>query len=151
MRGIAIGKHFPICKLFPKWSGAITDFPKYTFLIGVVVHFGEKPDTLLEKPTRFVVLNNNYYIRFAPTIDDTSGQIWDAENNRQFHGNIIGKLPKGAKGFARGKKTDSSGREWWYVEIDEEHFPIGYAFVKKDEKIPTKVAGCIISRFVSEF
>jgi hypothetical protein len=115
------------------------------------IHFGEKPDTLLEKPTRFVVLNNNYNIRFAPIIDDTSGQIWDDERNRQFHGNIIGKLSKGAKGHALGKKTDSSGREWWYVEIDEEYFPVGFAFTKENEKYPTKVIGWISSRFVTEF
>lgn len=115
------------------------------------IHFGENPDTLLEKPTRFIVLNNNYNIRFAPIIDDTSFQIWDDERTLKFHGNIIGKLPKGARGYALGKKRDSSSREWWYVEIDEEYFPIGYAFTKENEKFPTKVTGWISSRFVTEF
>lgn len=129
------------------------DAPEFVQIYqGATIKDGERPDTLLQKPVRFVVLSDNYNIRFAPIIDDTSGQIWDDDANRAFHGNVIGKLPKGAKGFAYGKRTDHTGREWWYVEMDEVYFPFGYAFTKRDErfKVPTKVWGWISSRYVEK-
>jgi hypothetical protein len=125
------------------------NFPSFVKMYqGMSIYQEEKPDTLLDKPLRFEVLNDHYNIRSIPAVDDTSEQIWTAENDLPFVGNVIGKLPKGARGTAIAKKTDATGREWWYVEMDEEFFPLGLAFTKRDEDYPTKVIGWVSSRFV---
>lgn len=106
------------------------------------------PDTVLEKPFRFEVLNDKYNIRFAPAVDDTSEQIWTSDTKDGVHGNVIGRLSKGARGTVLNKKTDASGREWWFVEVDEEFYPAGNVFLKEEQSdFPTKVIGWISSRF----
>lgn len=108
----------------------------------------EKPDTVWENPICFEVLNDAYNIRSFPKVDDLSSQPWtEGRPESPDHGNIIGKLSKGATGTALAKKTDSSGREWWYVEMDEEFYPLGYAY-SREMDYPTKVIGWISSRFV---
>jgi hypothetical protein len=117
---------------------------------GTGIGRSELPDTLLERPIRFEVLNDNYKIRSFPDVDDVSRQPWD-DGIHPSHGNWIGKLSKGARGTAFGKKTDKLGREWWYVEIDEEFYPSGDVLLKEEEnEFPTKVIGWISSRFVKE-
>ena len=107
-----------------------------------------RPDSLFDKPTRFEVLNNNYKIRSAPVIDDTGQFHWNKnQESEKGQGNSIGKLPKGTTGTALGKKTDATGREWWYVEIDETYqFDRDMLYVQN--KFPTRVIGWISSRFI---
>jgi hypothetical protein len=105
------------------------------------------PDSLWANPVRFEVLNDGYKLRFRPTVDDSSRQEWCDEP--PYTGNLIGKLSKGARGTAFARKTDATGREWWYVEMDEEFYPAGQALRKTENiEFPTKAAGWLSSRFV---
>jgi len=107
------------------------------------------PDTLFEKAFRFEVINPAYNIRLAPVVDDASEQEWDVDGQPK-HGNIIATLAQGATGTALAKKIDATGREWWFVEIDEEYYPASsYAFFNATHlEFPTKISGWISSRFV---
>ncbi len=106
------------------------------------------PDTLTQRPVRFEVLNDSYKLRSAPVIDDSSEQEWNA-GRKPFVGNLIGKLAKGSRGWAFARVTDANGREWWYVEMDEEAYPAGLCLGKvEDNAFPTKAIGWVSSRFV---
>jgi hypothetical protein len=123
--------------------------PKFTQVYqGCYVNMTVFPVDTLQSPIRFEVLNDRYNIRYAPVIDDTSEQEY-SDANHPSPGNIIGQLSKGATGTAFAKKTDATGREWWFVEIDEEYYPPSLVFPDAAQnEYPTKVAGWISSRFV---
>lgn len=126
--------------------------PKFTQIFqGCYLKETSFPDTLFEKPLRFEVLNPDYNIRLKPVVDDTTRQEWDATDD-PLHGNKIATLVKGASGTALAKKIDGTGREWWFVEIDEEYYPTsGYGLPGAGYwEFPTKVTGWISSRFVKK-
>jgi hypothetical protein len=108
---------------------------------------GKRPDSLFDSPIRFEVLNDKYKIRFAAVINDTDPYPWSFDEKPPRYGNTIGLLKKGATGTALGKKTDATGREWWYVEMDEEYRPEKNIFYI-DNAFPTRVIGWVSSRFV---
>ncbi|MFL5740417.1 MAG: hypothetical protein ACJ75B_09390 [Flavisolibacter sp.] len=114
---------------------------------GLSIKDGMIPDTLLEKPFRFEVLNDGYKIRSAPTIDDSSAQSWDNDQTMKGNGNSIGRLIKGATGTALAKRRDNTGREWLFVQIDEPYLPRN-DIIYVDNKFPTKLMGWISSRFI---
>lgn len=128
-----------------------TDAPTYKQIyqsIGINSFDAVRPDSLFDKPIRFEVLNNNYKIRSAPLIDDTGMFHWNKnQESEKGEGNSIGKLPKGTTGAALGKKTDATGREWWYVEIDETYM-FDHEMLYVQNKFPTRVIGWVSSRFV---
>lgn len=110
----------------------------------------KRPDSLFEKPIRFEVLNENYNIRITPKIDESYIGPWNQgveDEKKLIKSNSIGRLPKGMIGTALGKKTDATGREWWYVEVDEQYKPDTAVFYLEN-KFPTRVIGWISSRFV---
>jgi hypothetical protein len=114
----------------------------------IVVYEAILPDSILETPLEFEVLNHAYNIRNAPQKDDSSFQHWNNDGgSRTFNGNIIGKLVKGARGMALAKTVDNSGREWLYVEVDEEYL-LANDIIYHENKFPTKLKGWISSRFV---
>jgi hypothetical protein len=115
---------------------------------GLSIYKGVSPDSLYDKPFRFEVLNEGYKIRSAPKIDDTSVQPWDNDQAKETgSGNSIGKLAKGATGTAIAKKTDTTGREWLFVQIDELYLPKN-DILYVENKFPSKLIGWISSRFI---
>lgn len=116
----------------------------------IVMYEGILPDSILETPLRFEVLNQAYNIRSAPQKDDSSYKHWNNDGDTQtraFNGNIIGKLVKGTRGLALAKTVDDSGREWLYVEIDKEYL-LANDIIRTENKFPTKLKGWISGRFV---
>ncbi|HMH33344.1 MAG TPA: hypothetical protein VK543_09960 [Puia sp.] len=116
----------------------------------IVIYEAILPDSILESPLRFEVLNQAYNIRSAPQKDDSSFQHWNNDGDTQsrtYHGNIIGKLVKGARGMALAKTVDTSGREWLYVEIDKEYL-LANDIIYSENKFPTKLKGWISGCFV---
>ena len=107
-----------------------------------------EPDSLFQQPIRFEVLNDNYNVRCEPKINDTTIFLWQAEQEKiKETGNTIGKLPKGSTGIALGKRTDATGRVWWYAEMDVQYKPEKDVFYVGN-KFPTHVIGWISSRFI---
>jgi hypothetical protein len=114
----------------------------------VSIYQGTIPITLLKNTFRFEILNDGYKIRSAPKIDDKSFQPWDTDQtNDKGSGNSFGKLVKGAKGIAIAKEIDKTGREWIYVEIEEQYLPKN-DIIYIENKFPTKITGWISSRFI---
>lgn len=105
----------------------------------------ELPTNELKEPVRFEIENEIYYLRATPKIDTTN--LW--YEGDEGEGNIIAELKKGDQGRAIGKSTDSTGRVWWFVEIDPEFKPNKSYFYDLEER-PTKVTGWMSSRFVKE-
>jgi hypothetical protein len=118
------------------------------------VYNAPQPANVFDKPFAFEVVNENYNLRAEPVLDDTSVQHWNVtpeeEENNKGKGNIIAKLPAGTKGMAVGKKVDNAGREWWYVEIDEDAALRNNAMYENENKLPAKTIGWISSRFVKK-
>jgi hypothetical protein len=118
---------------------------------GIVIYEAKLPDSILDTPLRFEVLNQAYNIRSAPEKDDTSYQHWNNDGGDvkgiTYTGNIIGKLVKGSRGMALAKAVDASGREWLYVEIDNDYL-LANDVIYIENKFPSKLKGWISSRFV---
>lgn len=109
---------------------------------------GSQPDSLFFKPLRFRVMVDNYKLRHTPKLDDSSAQPWDGDNDSSKPiGNIIATLPKNTFGYALGYKADKSGRQWWYVEIDEQS---SLRNIKLDSEIifPSKLVGWTSSTYL---
>ena len=67
------------------------------------------PKKQFDKPIKFRIDNENYSLRYAPEINDTSASSWN-----DLKGNVIGVIRKNEIGYALGKATDSTGRVWWF-------------------------------------
>jgi hypothetical protein len=122
-----------------------SDIPKFELLNQQkFLHVFELPDKYLDKPIKFSVLNNNYNIRFAPIIDDST----EIDECEQFIGNVIGKVQNSAEGYCLAQKTDSTGRIWWYVAFKPEtKIKSVFKYYSKYEPKEYKL-GWISSRFV---
>ncbi|HWB27402.1 MAG TPA: hypothetical protein VG738_18130 [Chitinophagaceae bacterium] len=124
-------------------------YTSFTLVLQTACAFqGTVPDSMFEKPFAFEVLNDAYNLRSRPVIDNISYEPWWEADTTIGRGNTLAKLPQGAKGIALGKHTDDTGREWWYVEIDENVALLKSVFYGNDNKFPTKKRGWISSRFV---
>jgi hypothetical protein len=80
----------------------------------VAIYQATLPDSILETPLRFEILNQAYNIRSTPQKDDTSLQYWNNvldTGARIVPGNSISKLVKGARGMTLAKAIDNSSRE----------------------------------------
>jgi hypothetical protein len=126
-----------------------TNYPIFAQIYqSVVIYHAPMPDSMLETPIQFEVLNQAYNIRSAPQKDDTSYQHWNNDGgSRIYNGNVVGKIVKGATGMALAKTVDNSGREWLYVEIDKEEL-LANDIIYAENKFPTKLKGWISGRFV---
>jgi hypothetical protein len=113
-----------------------------------------EPDSLFDKPFRFMILNDNYNLRSDPGVDDSTREHWDTDSASQAsgrgHGNLIAVLPENTQGTAVGWKKDDTGRVWWYVEIDAQYKLRKNAFYQNENTFPTKAVGWISSRFVKK-
>lgn len=99
-------------------------------------------------PIRFKVTIDNYKLRHTPRFDDTSYQPWDYDTSKPG-GNVIAHLAKYTQGYATGYKTDKSGRQWWYVEIDERSILNNFKLYGHEE-FPTKIIGWVSSTFLEK-
>ena len=128
------------CKL--QWQGAILE--------GMSA-FERKiePDSFFGNQFQFQTLNEDYALRYQPLISDTAPvEIWEAlPDNRKPRGNIVAVFPKGAIGTAWAHKTDSTGREWWLVEMKPLKYLKFDAYYELDD-FPTHYIGWMSSRFV---
>lgn len=103
----------------------------------------EEPKDKFERPINFEVLNDKYYLRLTPKID-TIDQVF-AEDMQED--NVIAEFKRGARGQAYAEKQDSTGRVWWFVEIDPKHKPTKSFFYDINEK-PTKLKGWMSSNYL---
>lgn len=115
---------------------------------GLSFYNGEMPDSIMaEWAFRVQVMNDGYKIRTAPKLDDTSFQLWDEDESKPGSGNSIARLPKGATALAIAKKTDGTGREWLFIQLDEAYLPKNNIIYVAD-KSPVKLMGWVSGRFV---
>ena len=105
----------------------------------------ELPNKQIEKPKRFVVENDVYYLRATPKIDTVD--LWYGVDRGKD--NIIAEFNRGVKGTAIGESIDETGRVWWYVEMDTDVKPAKSHFYDLEE-VPTKMTGWMSSKFVRE-
>jgi hypothetical protein len=111
----------------------------------IIVTNTEKPTSRLNKPIRFKTLNDSYTLRSSTKIDNLPGSI----NGDPRRGNVVSVYPKNAYGTAWAQKTDSTGRIWWFVEMDpisgqKENIAIDY------NRIPSRTVGWLSSRYVEK-
>lgn len=89
------------------------------------------PKKFLKKPIYFLILNDNYKMRLAPIIDDTT-----VKDNKipemTIIGNTIDTLNKGTKGRAVAAQSDKTGRVWWLVEVDRDYSAYGFFFYEQE-------------------
>jgi len=122
------------------------------------IYESPKPDSLFNSPFRFQVQNDDYTLRSAPAIDDSTVEHWNFDSitmakgikYAKGYGNYIALLPENARGMAVGWKTDDTGRVWWYVEIDAQYALRKNALDYRDKTFPTKSIGWLSSRFVQK-
>ncbi len=107
---------------------------------------GKQPDSLFSNPFKFKVLVDNYKLRHTPRFDDTSYQPWDYDTIKPV-GNVIANLTKNSIGYALGYKTDKSGRQWWFVEMDEKSV---FKNIKlySDFVFPSRLTGWVSSNYL---
>jgi len=115
-------------------------YQSFVFFQGIL------PDSLFSTPIRFKVSVDNYKLRHAPRFDDTSYQPWDSDTSKPV-GNVIANLTKNSFGYALGYKTDKSGRQWWYVEIDEKSV-LKNVQLSGEIGFPSKLIGWLSSNYL---
>ena len=103
------------------------------------------PDNLFKTSKRFTVDQSKYYLRLHPKIDTVD--VW--HDGFPFQDNIIAEYTKGAAGTALGQTIDSTGRIWWYVEMDADADPISSEFYDIENN-PTLLTGWMSSRYLNE-
>jgi hypothetical protein len=104
-----------------------------------------KPKTYFNTAKKFIVKNSPYYLRYEPNInDDELYSPW-----MESIGNRVALYNKGDKGFAFAEKTDSTGRIWWFVEMQEKT-NIQYNIIYESETNKSKYLGWMSSRFLKE-
>lgn len=115
-------------------------------LSGMVVDDDDSqtPDKFFEKPLRFKTINKDYALRFSPEISDELPYGLEEKNNK---GNIISLYPQGAEGIAWGYKKDSTGREWWLVEMAPQK-RLSFTQYWHSYEEPTYQYGWMSSRFL---
>jgi hypothetical protein len=99
------------------------------------------PDSILQKPYRITIAETGARIRTAPVEDDTSFQRWNI-GQKKGSGNSFDRLPKGVKGTAVGYAKDSTGAEWFYIELDAPYRPRTY-IMYLDNKFPSRMIGWV--------
>jgi len=99
-------------------------------------------DGTIIEPTKFKIINDTYFIRDSPKIDN------DTENDRfETKGNSIGEFVKGQKGTAYKSSTDSTGRVWWLME-SEPLDSLQNSYFYNENRVKASFIGWISSRYV---
>jgi hypothetical protein len=104
-----------------------------------------EPKTYFKKTKKFIVENSPYYLRYEPKInDDELYSPW-----MESIGNRVAEYTKGDQGIAFAEKTDSTGRIWWFVEMQEKK-NIQYNIIYESETNKSKYLGWMSSKFLKE-
>jgi len=99
-------------------------------------------DGTIIEPTKFKIINDTYFIRDSPKIDN------ETENERfETKGNSIGEFLKGQKGTAYKSSTDSTGRVWWLME-SEPLDSLQNSYFYNENRVKASFIGWISSRYV---
>ncbi|MBS1525684.1 MAG: hypothetical protein JST19_08550 [Bacteroidetes bacterium] len=123
------------------------DEPEFNLTyVSANIHNATFPKRHFSKPIYFQVINNNYKLRSDPVINDKDSVGYGGDMHL---GNTIGLLTKGTWGRAIGESKDSTGRVWWFVELEPEA-NIKESVFYEDEGTKRKAAkmGWISSRYV---
>ena len=72
-------------------------------------------------PIPFITVNPEYKLRSQPVIDNEYDNLPDGY---LFDGNTCAVYPKGSTGYAISNETDSTGRVWWLVIMENNLPPI---------------------------
>lgn len=91
----------------------------------------------------FRTMNPEYTLRTSPIIDDEPD-----EYDLLIKGNVIAIYPPGSRGYALGKETDETGREWWFVIMENNIEPIQSVIYSKNFK--TRTMGWMSSRYLEK-
>ncbi|MEX2410250.1 MAG: hypothetical protein WD607_02570 [Candidatus Paceibacterota bacterium] len=78
---------------------------KYSSILGTDI-----PAEFFSKPKMFEVINNLYYLRLDPILDNNT-----VYEDLHITGNIIAEYYKGSKGYAVAEREDNTNRIWWFV------------------------------------
>lgn len=105
----------------------------------------EEPEDKFNTPINFEVVNDKYYLRLSPKID-TVDQVFAEDLQAD---NVIAEFQKGTRGQAYAETKDSTGRVWWFVEIEPKYKPVRSFFYDIDEK-PTKLKGWMSSNYLQK-
>jgi len=105
-----------------------------------------RPDGWFDQPVKFRILNSQYALRYTPEITNKTPDIKYLDDDTS-KGNIIALYPAGNRGIAWGYKKDTTGREWWLVEMEPAVFLPYKMYYDYDDKL-THYYGWMSSRFV---
>lgn len=98
------------------------------------------------------MFHSRYFLGFAGPMPKMLRKIteFQLENSYKKNGNQIAQLSKGTRGRALAESTDSTGRIWWFIEIDPNEGLSNSAFGPGDYLLTDKpkIVGWISSRFV---
>jgi len=108
-----------------------------------------EPDSFFQKPFQFQTLNEDYSLRYEPRISDQVPNEISEGARGPYHGNSTALYPKGSIGTAWATKKDSTGREWWLVEMEPLKYLKFDAYYSLDD-FPTRYIGWMSSRFVKK-
>lgn len=103
------------------------------------------PSEYWSNPKKIKTLNDNYNMRYAPEINDTT------ENYITFElhlGNSVAKIPKNTEALAIAESTDSTGRIWYFVAIPPKYELRETVFYDDEEKADNYRCGWISSNFI---
>ena len=104
-----------------------------------------KPENYFKTPKKFIVNNASYFLRFEPEINNDTlyAPYYEGEGNK------VAEYFKGDLGIAYAEKSDSTGRNWWFVEM-EPKLEFRYNIIYNSQNDRPKYLGWMSSRFVKE-
>ncbi|MFT3825749.1 MAG: hypothetical protein QM731_17645 [Chitinophagaceae bacterium] len=108
------------------------------------------PEHFFETPVKFKTLNEEYALRYSPNLnnDTLEGPFSLFNDEPEPKGNVIALYPKGSRGIAWAYQKDSTGREWWLVEMFPQILTTS-RYYSLDDKL-TNNFGWMSSRFVEK-
>lgn len=110
----------------------------------VKTNYTELPQNIYNKPINFVVAKDVYKLRSSPMVNDTGYVIYDTI------GNVVSTYIKGSIGRAWADKLDSTGRVWWFVEMEPNNRQIGSKLNTKSDTLPMRNLGWMSSRYLEK-
>lgn len=104
-----------------------------------------KPENYYKTPVKFMVNNTPYFLRFEPKInnDELYAPYYEGEGNK------VAEYKEGDLGIAYAEKIDSTGRKWWFVEM-ESKIQFNYNIMYNTDNNSAKCMGWMSSRFLKE-
>ena len=104
------------------------------------------PPIFYDKNKFFKTINDKYFLRAQPFIDDTTMRAWEFAETALMKGNIIAVYPQNSHGFALADEIDKTGRKWYFVMMMNNKKPIETTLYPENENF--KSCGWVSSNFV---